>query len=141
MIDEGFLATVADGCVKGIACHLQISPQRVHQILANDPFAAYMRVHRALAANCPVRAQQMADRFNAAHAEVMGLRCERGETSAEALGRATSEGVDVIKAELAGLPIAERKRETVEHIRALWAYFVTLEDEEARATAAAGGHG
>jgi hypothetical protein len=133
VLDEGVLALVADGCVKGIAFHLQISPQRVHQIIANDPFAAYMRVHRALAATCPARAQQMADRFNRAHDELMALR-RRGEAPAtgEALGRATAEGVDVIKAELAGLSIEERKRETIEHMRALWLYYDSLVAEEER---------
>lgn len=135
MLDEGVLALVADGCVKGIAFHLQISPQRVHQIIANDPFAGYMRVHRALAATCPARAQQMADRFNHTHDELMGLRRPAAEPTGEALGRATAEGVDVIKAELSGLSIEERKRETVEQIRALWAYFDSLEAEERAAAA------
>lgn len=133
-LDEGFLAVVIDGCVKGVAYHLQVSPQRVHQIVANDPFAAYMRLHRALAAECPARAQQMADRFNQTHDELMGLRRRHAAPTGDALGRATAEGVDVIQAELSGLPIEQRKRETVEQIRALWAYYDALEAvERARA--------
>ena len=138
-LDEGVLALVADGCVKGIAFHLQISPQRVHQILANDPYAGYMRIHRALAAECPARAQQMADRFNRAHDELMGLKRKSETPAAEALGRATAEGVDVIKAELSGLSVEERKRETVEQIRALWAYYDSLEAEERAADKGARG--
>lgn len=131
--DEGVLALVTDGCVQNIAFHLNLSPQRVHQIIGNDPFNAYMRIHRALAASCPARAQSMADRFNSTHNILMSLRRPQRMTTAEALGAATTEGVDVIKAELERLPVGARKQETIEHIRALWAYYDALEDEEAGA--------
>ena len=138
MLDEGFLAQVVDGCVKGIACHLQLSPQRIHQIIVNDPFAAYMRIHRALAARCPERAQQMADRFNEIHDLLMANRQPTARTTSDALGQATTEGVDVIKAELDHLPVEERKRETLEHIRALWAYYHALEAEEVQGVGTGG---
>ncbi|MCA1557641.1 MAG: hypothetical protein LC731_03770 [Acidobacteria bacterium] len=128
--DEGFLALVIDGCVKGVAFQLNISPQRVHQIVAHDPYAAYMRIHRAMAAECPARAQQMADRFNLTHEMLMGFGLLPSMTTGDALGQATGEGVDVLKAELTGQPIGERKRETLEQIRALWAYYRSLEREE-----------
>lgn len=71
MLDEGILAEAIDGHVKQIALKLQITPQRVHQIIANDPYASFMRVHRAMAEVAPERAQQMADAFNATHDGLM----------------------------------------------------------------------
>jgi hypothetical protein len=133
--DEGILALVVDGCVKDIALHLLISPQRVHQIISNDPYNGYRRVHRALAASCPARAQSMADRFNATHDQLMNLRRPQRLTTAEALGVATSEGVDVIKAELGRLSVGARKQETIQQIRALWHYYDALVDEEEEAGA------
>ncbi len=74
MLDDGILAEAIDGVVKSIALHLQISPQRVHQIIAADPFSQYMRIHRALAIVAPDRAEQMAVAFNTTHDSLLMKR-------------------------------------------------------------------
>lgn len=130
-LDEGVLALISDGCIKDLAYHLQVSPQRVHQIIVNDPYAAYMRIHRALALACPARAQSMADRFLASHEELMrGERRQARLSTSEALSHVATEGADVLRAELEKLPLENRKRETIEQIRALWEYYDTLLTEE-----------
>ena len=80
LLDAGVLAIAIDGYVKNVALELQITPQRVHQLIANDPFASFMRIHRAVAKVAPERAEQVSVYFNATHD---GLLMKRALPSAE----------------------------------------------------------
>lgn len=113
MLEDNALAQECDGCVKTIAFHLGVSPQRVHQILAHDPFASYVRVHRALAAADPRRAQRMADLFNSVHDSLAKPRAARSERQIVCdLAREAGEN---IAAAVSDADISEKLREAIEH--------------------------
>ena len=124
MLDEGILAQAADGIVKPIALNLQISPQRVHQIIANDPYASYMRVHRAMAVVAPDRAEQMSVSFNTTHD---GLMMKRELPSIESIisAMALNQG-KAIAAELNHAGVNEKLEEAFKAQRAIADYIESL---------------
>ncbi|MBD0370305.1 MAG: hypothetical protein ICV60_05680 [Pyrinomonadaceae bacterium] len=74
LLDEGVLAAAVDGYIKPLSLQLQVSQQRIHQLIASDPFAKHMRLHRALVPVAPERAEQIAVYFNSVHDGLMMKR-------------------------------------------------------------------
>jgi predicted RNase H-like HicB family nuclease len=134
MLDEGVLAQAIDGYVKAIANNLQISPQRVHQIIANDPYASFMRIHRALAVVAPDRAEQIAVSFNTTND---GLLMKRELPSIESIisNMALNQGKTVASA-LSQVDVAQKLQEAFTAQRNIADYIETL----LRQTAPAAGY-
>jgi hypothetical protein len=124
MLDEGILAQVVDGIVKPLALHLQISPQRVHQIVANDPYASYMRVHRGLTVVAPDRAEQMSVSFNTTHD---GLIMKRALPSPESIisNMALNQGKSLAAA-VSSADLNEKLQEAFKAQRAISDYIESL---------------
>ncbi len=124
LLDEGILAQAADGIVKPIALNLQISPQRVHQIIANDPYAQFMRVHRAMAVVAPERAEEMSVSFNTTHD---GLMMKRELPPIESIisDMALNQGKNVAAA-LSQADVNEKLQEAFKAQRAIADYIESL---------------
>lgn len=139
MLEDNALAQECDGVVKTIAFHLGVSPQRVHQILANDPFAAYIRVHRGLAAADPQRAQRMADLFNSIHDSLAKPRSLRSEQQIVcALARESGENIATA---VSDADISQKLKEAIEHqeVNAEYIAFLFAEQAARKGQGAEGG--
>lgn len=124
LLDEGVLAIALDGYIKPLSNQLQISPQRIHQIIANDPFAKYMKIHRGLAPIAPDRAEQMSVYFNSIHD---GLLMKRALPSVEQIlsDFALNSGKS-LSAALSPADLSEKLQEAFKAQRALADYIQTL---------------
>ena len=124
MLDEGVLAQVVDGIVKPLALQLQISPQRVHQIIANDPYDHYMRIHRGMAVVAPDRAEQMSVAFNTTHDGLL-MRCELPSVESILSSMALDQGKNLAAA-IGGADLNEKLQFAFKAQRALGIYIESL---------------